>query len=99
MESKPTRLDLQFEETNISNQFSVSTKKLYEWNINGLTEHQFLQKLNHLSMVANSYLSNYPDYTQPEIVSLLTSGFIGMLKSWWDRYLTFDAHESIQHAQ
>ena len=51
-----------------------------------------------MSMVANSYLSNYHDYSQPEIVSLLTSGFTGMLKSWWDKYLTPDTRESIQHA-
>ena len=48
-----------------------------------------------MSIVANSYLSNYPDYTQPEIVSLLTSDFTGMLKSWWDKYLTQDMREDI----
>ena len=34
---RPTPTDLQFEERN-SNQFSVSTSKLYEWNIDGLAE-------------------------------------------------------------
>ena len=34
----PTPPDIQFEERNFHNQFSVSTDKLYEWNINGLLE-------------------------------------------------------------
>ena len=49
-------------------------------------------------MVSNSYLSNYPDYSQPKIVSLITSGFTSMLKSWWEKYLTEDQRESIIHA-
>ena len=35
---RPTTPDLQFEERNVSNQFSVSSGKLYEWNIDGLSE-------------------------------------------------------------
>ena len=42
--SNPTPVDLQFEDTNISNLFSVSAKRLYEWNIDGLSEDQILQK-------------------------------------------------------
>ena len=61
--SRPTPLDLQYEEPNLNNLFFVSAKKLYEWNIDGLSEDQILQKLNHLSMVANSYFRNYTDYT------------------------------------
>ena len=49
-------------------------------------------------MVANSYFSNYPDYTQPKIATLITFGFTGMLKSWWEKYLTEDQRESILHA-
>ena len=42
--SRPSPPDLQYEETNPSNQFSVFAKKLYEWNIDGLSEDQILQK-------------------------------------------------------
>ena len=35
---KPIPPNLQFEERNVSNQFSVSSSKLYEWNIDGLSE-------------------------------------------------------------
>ena len=36
--SKPTPLDMQFEERSFQTQFSVSTDKIYEWNIDGLSE-------------------------------------------------------------
>ena len=51
-----------------------------------------------MSMVANNDLSNNPDYIQPEIVSLVSSDFTGMLKSWWDKYLTNDIRDANQHA-
>ena len=36
--SKPTPPDMQFEERYFQTQFSVSTDKIYEWNIDGLSE-------------------------------------------------------------
>ena len=36
--TKPTPLDMQFEERSFQTQFSVSTDKIYEWNIDGLSE-------------------------------------------------------------
>ena len=36
--SKPTPPDMQFEEKAFQTQFSVSTDKIYEWNIDGLSE-------------------------------------------------------------
>ena len=36
--SRPAPPDLQFEERNVSNQFSISSGKLYEWNIDGLSK-------------------------------------------------------------
>ena len=36
--SKPTPPDMQFEERSSQIQFSVSADKLYEWNIDGLSE-------------------------------------------------------------
>jgi hypothetical protein len=37
---RPTPPDIQFEERNFQNQFTFSTDKLYEWNIDGLSEQQ-----------------------------------------------------------
>ena len=36
--SKPTPPDMQFEKRVFQTQFSVSADKLYEWNIDGLSE-------------------------------------------------------------
>ena len=96
--TKPTPPDLQFEERNLNNQFSVSSNQIYEWNIDGLSEHELLIKLNHMSMVANSYLATYDNLSQPEIVGMLTGGFIGTLRSWWEKHLTSDSRDSIIHA-
>jgi hypothetical protein len=35
---RPTPPNIQFEERNFQSQFTVSTDKLYEWNIEGLSE-------------------------------------------------------------
>ncbi|KAI5317880.1 hypothetical protein L3X38_037587 [Prunus dulcis] len=72
----PTPPDIQFEERNFQTQFSVSSNKLYEWNIDGLSEQEILNKLQHMSMVANSYITNH-SFRQSEIVPLLVTGFTG----------------------
>jgi hypothetical protein len=56
---RPTPPDVQYEERHLSSQFAVSPDKLYEWNIDGLSEQEILNKLTHMSMVANSYYNNH----------------------------------------
>ena len=46
---------MQVEERFFQTQFSVFRNKLDEWNINGLSK-QVLNKINHMSMVANAYV-------------------------------------------
>ena len=43
--SKPTPPNMQFEERSFQTQYSVSVDKLYEWNIDGLSEQEII-KLN-----------------------------------------------------
>jgi hypothetical protein len=69
---RPTPLDMQFEERSFQHQFSVSADKLYEWNIDRLSEQEVLNKLSHLTMVANSYMTNH-QLTHAEIIDLLVS--------------------------
>ena len=58
--SKPTTPpDMQFEERSFQTQFSVSTEKFYEWNIDGLSEHEIINKMSHMSMVRIAYQNNY----------------------------------------
>jgi hypothetical protein len=95
--SRPTPPDLQFEERFLQTQFSVSSDKIYEWNIDGLSEQELLNKMNHMSMVANAYDTNQ-NLSQSEIVDLLATGFSGTLRSWWDKHLTEETREGIRKA-
>ncbi|CAL8990427.1 unnamed protein product [Prunus brigantina] len=94
---KPTPPDIQFEERNFQTQFSVSSDKLYEWNIDGLSEQEIFNKLQHMSMVANSYITNH-SFRQSDIVPLLVTGFTGTLRYWWDKHLTPESKNLIIHA-
>ena len=57
--SKLTPPDMQFEEKAFQTQFSVSTGKLYEWNIDSLSEQEIINKMGHMSMVGISYQNNH----------------------------------------
>ena len=60
--SKPTLLGMQFEEplhVISQTQFSIFANRLYEWNIDGLSKQEVLNKMNHMSMVANAYVTNH----------------------------------------
>ena len=72
--SRPTPPDMQFEERSFQTQFSVSTDKLYEWNIDGLSEQEIINKMGHMSMVGIAYQNNH-ELDQPEIVNLLVTSF------------------------
>ena len=68
--SRPTPLDMQFEERVFQTQFSVSADKLYEWNIDDLSEQEIINKMSHMSMVGIAYQNNH-DLDQPEIEIVL----------------------------
>ena len=94
--SRPTPPDMQFEERVFQTQFSISIDKLYEWNIDGLSEQEIFNKMSHMSMVGIAYQNNH-DLDQPEIVNLLVTSFSGTLRGWWDSYLTEDSKDSIRN--
>ena len=56
-----------------------------------------MNKMNHMSMVANAYDTNQ-NLSHFEIVDLLTAKFSGTLRNWWDKDLTKDSRESIRKA-
>ena len=94
---RPTPSDMKFEERVFQTQFSVSADKLYEWNIDGLSEQEIINKMSHMSMVGIAYQNNH-DLDKPEIVNLLVTGFFETLRGWWDSYLIEDSKESIKNA-
>ncbi|KAG2716679.1 hypothetical protein I3760_03G138700 [Carya illinoinensis] len=94
--SKPTPPDLQFEEKIFQSQSSYSADKTYEWNIDGMFEQEILNTMSKMSLVANAYINN--NIREPDIVVILTTGFIGMIRNWWDKHLFPETREAIQHA-
>ena len=71
----------------IINQLLVMMVGFYEWNIDGMSEHQIINLLHEMMMVANAYrikTSNSDLYT----IGTLVIGFTGLLKGWWDHYLS-----------
>ena len=78
---------MQFEERSFQIQFFVSADKIYEWNIDGFSEQEIINKMAHMFMVGIAYLTNH-NLDHPEIVDLLVTGFSGTLRGWWDPYLT-----------
>ena len=85
---------MQFEERVFQTQFSVSADKLYEWNIDGLSEQEIINRIRH--MISIDYRNNH-DFDQPKIVNLLVIGFSGTLSGWWDPYLTDESRDSVKH--
>ena len=75
--------------------FFVSTDKLYEWNIDGLSEQEIINKMGHMSMVANAYFTNH-NLDQSKMVDLLTTSFSRTLCGWWEKYLIEESKESIK---
>ena len=88
---------MQFEERYFQTQFFVSVDKIYEQNIDGLSEQEIINKMGHMSMVGIAYMNNH-NLDHLEIVDLLVTGFSGTLRGWWDSYLTEDFKESIKNA-
>ena len=91
---RPTPPDLQFEER--TTQFTISSGKLYEWNIDGLSEQEIQNKIQHITMVANNYLND--GITNSEVVELIVLGFTGKLLDWWNNCMTTASKDDIKHA-
>jgi len=84
--TKPTALDLTMEDTSTkTNGFNANN--VYEWNIDGKSEYNIMQMLQHMTMVCTTYQTAH-DSTEEAISSIIVTGFTGQLKGWWDQYLT-----------
>ena len=55
-----------------------------------------MNKMNHMSIVANTYITNQ-SLSHLEIVDLLTTRFSETLRNCWDKHLTKDSREKIRN--
>ena len=81
---RPTPPDLQFEEKQPTRS-SYSNDYIYDWNIDGLSEHEIFIFLRQIQMTATAYLTDGDDHNA---VQLILAGFSGTLKFWWENFLT-----------
>ncbi|KAL4565433.1 hypothetical protein LXL04_029527 [Taraxacum kok-saghyz] len=94
---RPYLPDVQIEERAFQYDWSAyDGASVYEWNIDGYSEHQIINIVQEMTMAANAYKSK--GNTQPQIINIIISGFTGTLKGWWDFYVTPDEKINILSA-
>ena len=73
---RPTFPDMQYEERNQYTQASYTSGSIYEWNIDGMIEHNILTKLQEMTMVSTTYKLNNRllDHAVAQTIGV---GFIG----------------------
>ncbi|KAL6338889.1 hypothetical protein AAG906_024040 [Vitis piasezkii] len=77
---KPTLPDLQYEERSQIVQSKYDGDDIYEWNINGVSDHQVLNILQEMIMASTTYKSR--GNSDQTICTHLIARFTGQLKGW-----------------
>ena len=89
---RPTPSDLLYEER-LPPKAMYNDNYIYEWNIDGLFEHETLNVLRQMLIAATAYLMENDDHNATQ---LLISGFSGTLRSWWDNCLNEEERKFLQ---
>ncbi|XLT79793.1 hypothetical protein HN873_001546, partial [Arachis hypogaea] len=87
----PSPVDVGLEERTQLVQNSGSD--LVEWNIDGLSEHAILDQMCNMTMAAIAYKMRKA--SDKEAAVMITQGFIGQLKGWWDNFLSIQEKKLI----
>ena len=91
---RPTPPDLQYEERSQIVRSKYDGDGIYEWNIDGVSDHQVLNILQEMIMAFTTYKSR--GNLDPAICFHLIAGFTRQLKGWWDNALTEEERRFIQ---
>ena len=70
-----------------------SDNNIFEWNIDGISEHETLNVLRQMLITATAYLMENDDHNAAQ---LLISGFSGTLGSLWDNCLNEEERTYLQ---
>uniref|UniRef100_A0A7N0U0L5 CCHC-type domain-containing protein n=1 Tax=Kalanchoe fedtschenkoi TaxID=63787 RepID=A0A7N0U0L5_KALFE len=84
--NRPSPVDILHEEQEYILNNSYIGKNIYEWNLDGYTEKQIYNLVHRMLMY--STISKTAGNTDSNIAKMITAGFTGQLKGWWDNYLT-----------
>ncbi|XP_047260618.1 uncharacterized protein LOC124893815, partial [Capsicum annuum] len=93
---KPSPPDVQFEENPFLSTSSHDGRGITEWNIDGLAEHQIYNKLHEIAVAITAY--KIKGSSDKGAATMVVSGFTGMLKHWWDNYVSEDEKNLIYNA-
>ncbi|KAG5609743.1 hypothetical protein H5410_021024 [Solanum commersonii] len=71
---------------------SYNGNEIYEWNIDGYTDRQIYTTVHRILMYSTIYKTN--KNSDKTIADMITVGFTGQLKGWWDNYLNQEQRDS-----
>ncbi|KAM7510610.1 hypothetical protein LguiB_009485 [Lonicera macranthoides] len=94
---RPTPQDMLFEEEAAFNQIaSFSSKTIYEWYIDGMSEYQILTQLYRMTMYGTACKAS--GSSDKSVAEFMIAGFSGQLRGWWDNVLTDSQRNEIKNS-
>ncbi|KAH0633381.1 hypothetical protein KY284_036167 [Solanum tuberosum] len=90
---RPTPQDVLLEDHEHIITNSYNRKEIYEWNIDGYTDRQIYTTVHRMLMYKTIYKAN--KNSDKTIAAMITTGFTGQLKAWWDNYLNTEQRDKI----
>ncbi|KAG5572186.1 hypothetical protein H5410_061952 [Solanum commersonii] len=75
---------------------SYNGKEFYEWSIDGYTDRQIYTTVHKMFMYSTICKAN--KNSDKTIIDMITVGFTGQLKGWWDNYLNTEQRDKILQA-
>ncbi|KAG5573220.1 hypothetical protein H5410_062986 [Solanum commersonii] len=90
---RPTPQDVLLEEHEHIITNSYNGKEIYEWNIDGYTDRQIFTTVHRMLMYSTICKTN--KNSDRTIADMITAGFTGQLKGWWDNYLNQTQRDTV----
>jgi len=92
--SKQTPPDLHLESAKTIITENFAGDSIYEWNMDGRSDHEIFITLQRMLIAYTAYSTKRA--TDLQAFDLLTSGFTGMLKHWWENYIQEEERNKIR---
>ncbi|KAG5611429.1 hypothetical protein H5410_022710, partial [Solanum commersonii] len=90
---RPTPQDVLLEEHEHIITNSYNGKEIYEWNIDGYTDRKIFTTVHRMLMYSTICKTN--KNSDKTIADMITAGFTGQLKGWWDNYLNQTQRDTV----
>ncbi|MFS8026437.1 hypothetical protein Hanom_Chr16g01486711 [Helianthus anomalus] len=90
---RSTPQDVLHEEQEYEITNSYNGKSIYEWNLDGYTDRQIYMMTHQMMMYATIAKNN--QNTDSTVCKMITAGFTGQLKGWWDNYIKPENQDQI----